>query len=201
MNKRLKKELKRVLSGRTIMDNNGVLMALPEGHRMLFQGVLSGWGSVQFWGVAVQEYCFKLADDGGEAYEIVLAAMQALGRMVYLEQRDTALCCIRRYAMSRPVVLAAIHEGDGLVRLSLYTGKGAVAKMIQRRALQDFCRALPEGLANPVPVAVKSQIEVQTEQAAERKKTRKERKAEKALQALYAEQAKQAEQVKGKREM
>lgn len=201
MNKQLKRELKNILSGRTIMDNNGMLMALPEGHRMVFQGVLNGWSSVRIWGVAVQEYCFQLADDGGAAYEIVLSAMQALGRLVYLEQRDTALCCIRRYAMSRPVVLAAIHEGDGLVRLSLYTGKGAVAKMIQHRALQDFCRALPEGLANPVPVAVKRHVEVQKEQAIERKKTRKERRAEKALQALYAEQAKQAEQVKGKREM
>ena len=91
MNKQLKKELKRLLSGRTILDNEGVLMALPEGQRMIFHGLTNGWSSVLFSGIAVQEYCFQLASDGAEAFSVVFPVMQRLGRLVVLSERETAL--------------------------------------------------------------------------------------------------------------
>ena len=152
-----------------------------------------------FSGVAVQEYCFQLASDGAEAFPIVFSAMQRLGRLVALTERETALACMRRYAISRPVILAADYEGDGLVRLSLYTVKGLTARYFLRRGLDDFCRALPEGLANPVAVAVKKHHGPHEEKTP--RMTRKERRVEKALQALQAEQEKQARRTKGKREM
>ncbi|MBR5572399.1 MAG: hypothetical protein IKV99_07150 [Oscillospiraceae bacterium] len=199
MNRHLKKELKRLLSGRTILDNEGVLVALPEGQRMIFHGLTNGWSSVLFSGIAVQEYCFQLASDGAEAFSVVFPVMQRLGRLVVLSERETALACMRRYPLSRPVILAADHEGDGLVRLSLYTAKGLPARYLLRRGLNDFCRALPEGLANPVAVAVKKHNGPHEEKTP--RMTRKERRVEKALQALQAEKEKEARRTKGKREM
>lgn len=143
MDKGLKKELKKILSGRVIVNEDGVLTALSDNQRLIFHGLPEGWESVRFRGITKRESRLRIVQENGTPFDLVFSAMQNLGRLVELKQAPETLACIRRYVFRKPVVIAVDYEGDGVVRVTVYTGRSLLAGSSCRRGLNDFCRALP----------------------------------------------------------
>lgn len=149
MDKELQKELKKFLTGRVVVDEEGLLIALPEDIRFSFHGVPDGWESARFRKLVSREQRIRIAEDGESAFYVAIEALQMLGRLIHLESEPRALGCMRHYVLGKSVVLCVYPEGEGAVVVSAYTGKSLLAGASCRRALRDFARALPRSEEEP----------------------------------------------------
>lgn len=173
MDKQLKKELKKVLTGQVLLGEEGVIHALGDEHHRVFHGAVEGWEAVQFRGLSKRVGRYRIGKDGESPFDRVFSAMQNLGRLVELKQAPETLACIRRYMSSRPVVIAVDYEGEGVICVTVYTGRGMFSGMICNRGLRDFCRALPSGELTPLG-------EKKTEKEQEKKRKKLQFKKKKA---------------------
>lgn len=191
MDKGLKKELKKVLNGRVIVREDGMLIALTGNQPFVFQGVVSGWEAVRFGGISCRKQRLRVAESDDAAFEVILAAMQNLGRLVDLACAPAALACVRRYFLNRSVVIVADYEGDGVVCISVYTGRGLFSGFSRRRGMNDFCRALPLEARNPIELPPKTKKE--------RKQEAKQKKEQQKTQQIHSQEAERPASVKQKK--
>ena len=88
MDKQLKTELRKLLTGRTVRDEEGWLIAVPEGNYLIYHGITdrSGYGKIKCREVRVQA-----ASDNEEAFHVVLRGLQNVGMLVNMKTKPTAL--------------------------------------------------------------------------------------------------------------
>ena len=124
MEKQLRTELRKILTGRTIRDEEGWLIAVPEGSYLLYHGVTDRTG---YRKIKLKEARMQVASDNEEAFHKVLKALQEIGVLVDMKTKPSALCALCHMLLTKSVVLCVVPEGDGLVLIQAYTGRSLTA--------------------------------------------------------------------------
>ena len=157
MNRQAKQELRRVLMGRTLIAEDGRLVAMEKGQHRLPMGVTDGAGAACFFGIGRKARRLKAGCSETKARSIAFAVMQDIGRAIYLPQQPQAIACLIRYVLTRPVVLIFDYE-DGVPVLSAWAGRGLTGWISRRRALSAFIKRMPKQLTlseEPLPKEAK----------------------------------------------
>lgn len=139
MEKQLKTELRKLLTGRTIRDEEGWLIAIPEGNYMIYHGVSDNTG---YRKIKLREERIQVAETNEEAFHRVLKALQDTGVLVNMKTKPNALCALCRIFLTKAVILCIVPEGDGLVLAQAYTGRSFTAGICCRLAISKFVKKI-----------------------------------------------------------
>ena len=139
MDKQLKTELRKLLTGRTIRDEEGWLVAIPEGSFLIYHGVTDRTG---YRKIKLKEERLKVASDNEEAFHKVLKALQDMGLLVNMKTKPDALCALCRFFLTKAVVLCVMPEGDGMVLIQAYTGRSITADLCCKLAIKKLMKNL-----------------------------------------------------------
>ena len=137
MDKQFKTELRKLLTGRTIRDEEGWLVAVPEGSYLIYHGVTDKTG---YRKIKVREKRVQIAADNEAAFHLVLDALQEIGILVNMETRPDALCALYRAFLTKAVVLCVMPEENGTVLVKAYTGRSFTAGFCCRAAIAKLIR-------------------------------------------------------------
>ena len=139
MDKQLKTELRKLLTGRTIRDEEGWLIAVPEGSYFVYHGVTDRTG---YRRIKCREERVQVAPDNEQAFHMVLRALRDVGLLVNMKTKPDALCALCRFFLTKTVVLCVVPEGDGLVLVQAYTGRSFTAGLSCRMAISKLIKIL-----------------------------------------------------------
>ena len=139
MEKQLKTELRKLLTGRTVRDEEGWLIAIPEGNYMIYHGVSDNTG---YRKIKLREERIQVAETNEEAFHRVLKALQDTGVLVNMKTKPNALCALCRVFLTKAVILCIVPEGDGLVLAQAYTGRSFTAGICCRLAISKFVKKI-----------------------------------------------------------
>ena len=139
MDKQLKTELKKLLTGRTVRDEEGWLVAAPEGRHLIYYGVTDRTG---YRKIRVVEKRIQIAGSGEEAFHAVLKALQDIGVLVNMQTRPNALCALCRMLLTKTVILCVTPEGNGIVLVQAYTGRSFTAGLCCRMAIAKLMKKI-----------------------------------------------------------
>lgn len=139
MDKQLKTELRRLLTGRTTRDEEGWLVAVPEGSYFIYHGVTDKTG---YRKIKCTEERVQVATDNEQAFQIVLNALSDVGLLVNMRTKPDALCALCRFFLTKTVVLCVIPEGNGIVLVQAYTGRSFLAGICCRLAIRKFIKKM-----------------------------------------------------------
>ena len=141
MEKQLKTELRKLLTGRTVRDEEGWLIAIPEGNYMIYHGVSDNTG---YRKIKLREERIQVAATNEEAFHRVLKALQDTGVLVNMKTKPNALCALCRVFLTKAVILCIVPEGDGLVLAQAYTGRSFTAGICCRLAISKFVKKIKQ---------------------------------------------------------
>ena len=139
MDKQLKTELRKLLTGRTIRDEEGWLIAVPEGSYLIFHGITDRTG---YRKIKLREERIQVANDNEQAFHTVLKALQNVGLLVNMKTRPNALCALCRFFLTKSVVLCITPEGTGTVLIQAYTGRSFTAGICCRLAISKLIKEM-----------------------------------------------------------
>ena len=139
MEKQLKTELKKLLTGRTIRDEEGWLIAIPDGNYLIYHGVPDRTG---YRKIKLREERIQVAATNEEAFHLVLNALQEIGVLVNMKTMPNALCALCRVFLTKAVILCVVPESDGLVLVQAYTGRAFTAGISCKKAISDFMKKI-----------------------------------------------------------
>lgn len=139
MDKQLKTELRKLLTGRTIRDEEGWLIAVPEGSYLIFHGITDRTG---YRKIMLREERIQVANDNEQAFHTVLKALQNVGLLVNMKTRPNALCALCRFFLTKSVVLCITPEGTGTVLIQAYTGRSFTAGICCRLAISKLIKEM-----------------------------------------------------------
>ena len=139
MEKQLKTELKKLLTGRTIRDEEGWLIAIPDGNYLIYHGVPDRTG---YRKIKLREERIQVAATNEEAFHLVLKALQEIGVLVNMKTMPNALCALCRVFLTKAVILCVVPESDGLVLVQAYTGRAFTAGISCKKAISDFMKKI-----------------------------------------------------------
>ena len=139
MDKQLKTELRKLLTGRTIRDEEGWLIAVPEGSYFVYHGITDRTG---YRKIKCREERVQVATDNEQAFRKVLKALMDIGLLVNMKTKPDALCALCRFFLTKAVVLCVVPEGDGLVLVQAYTGRSFTAGLCCRMAISKLIKIL-----------------------------------------------------------
>ena len=139
MDKQLKTELRKLLTGRTIRDEEGWLIAVPEGSYFVYHGVTDRTG---YRKIKCREARLQVAADNEQAFYTVLKALSDIGLLVNMKTKPDALCALCRFFLTKTVVLCVIPEGEGIVLIQAYTGRSLTAGLCCRMAISKLIKIL-----------------------------------------------------------
>jgi hypothetical protein len=139
MDKQLKTELRKLLTGRTIRDEDGWLIAVPEGTYMIYHGVADSTG---YRKIKLREERVKVASDNEEAFHKVFKALQDVGILANLQAKPNSLCALCRFFLTKAVVLCVDPQGEGMVLIQAYTGRSLLAGICCRRAISKLVKIM-----------------------------------------------------------
>ena len=137
------REIREILLGRTELEDDGMLSAVPAGQVHLFQGVSDGAWGVRIFGVTSRTLPLKTGLSREDAPAVVRKIMQDLGRGLLLRETPEAVACLIRYVLTKPAVLVFRYTDAGPV-VSACAVRGFMGAISRRRALAAFARHLPE---------------------------------------------------------
>lgn len=154
-----KKEIRRALMGKTVPLEDGRLCVMTEGDYRVPLGVSDGAGSVLLFGIGRRAVQLDVRVKPGSARGFAREAMRHVGReLVLLEQPET-VACIRRYRLTRPVVLTFLYAED-VPMLTAWTGRGPFSFISRRLAIRTFMKHVPMGISLAAkPAAEKAEKE------------------------------------------
>ena len=173
MNREAKREIRRVLMGRTLIAEDGRLVAMEKGQIRMPIGVMDGAGATCFFGICKKARRLKVSCGTEQARRIAFGVMQDVGRLLYLPQQPQAVACLIRYFLTRPTVLIFDYQDDVPV-LSAWSGRGLTGWLSNRRALNAFCKHMPKQFALSEKAVPKDEDEHEKEA---KKKEKQEKKA------------------------
>lgn len=132
MEKQLKAELRKLLTGRTIRDEEGWLVAVPDGSYFIHHGLTDRTG---YRKIKCAEARLEVDADSEKAFYTVLDALGELGLLVDMKAKPNALCAICNFFLSKKVVLCVSPEGEGVVLVQAYAGRSLTAGICCRMAI------------------------------------------------------------------
>ena len=165
--KKDKKEIRNLLLGKAVVDEEGRLVTPEAGTFRVPNGIADGAGAVRFLGVSgkTQYYETDLSEE-----EIMARArehMRNSGRGVYLRQHPDAAACLIRYVLTRPALLV-FRWVDSQGVLTAWTGRGIMSWASRLRAIRAFERTMGD--------VIRYSTAPPPEEEPEEKKSRRKRK-------------------------
>ena len=139
MDKQLKTELRKLLTGRTIRDEEGWLIAVPEGSYFIYHGIADRTG---YRKIICREKRLQVASDNEQAFHTVLKALSDTGLLVNMQTKPDALCALCRFFLTKAVILSVAPEGDGMVLVQAYTGRSLTAGICCRWAITKLIKKM-----------------------------------------------------------
>lgn len=139
MDKQLKTELRKLLTGRTIRDEEGWLIAVPEGSYFIYHGIADRTG---YRKIICREKRLQVASDNEQAFHTVLKALSDIGLLVNMQTKPDALCALSRFFLTKAVILSVAPEGDGMVLVQAYTGRSLTAGICCRWAIAKLIKKM-----------------------------------------------------------
>lgn len=139
MDKQLKTELRKLLTGRTIRDEEGWLVAVPEGSYFIYHGVTDRTG---YRKIKCREERVQVAADNEKAFYMVFNALRDIGLLVNMKTKPNALCALCRFFLTKSVVLCVVPQGEGLVLVQAYTGRSFTAGICCRLAIAKLIKKM-----------------------------------------------------------
>ena len=127
------------MTGRTIRDEEGWLIAVPEGSYFVYHGITDRTG---YRKIKCREERVQVATDNEQAFRKVLKALMDIGLLVNMKTKPDALCALCRFFLTKAVVLCVVPEGDGLVLVQAYTGRSFTAGLCCRMAISKLIKIL-----------------------------------------------------------
>ena len=158
--------------GKTYMLEDGRLAVMAEGDYRIPLGVSDGAGSVLLLGIGRKAVYMKAAGKQGSAMKAAREAMLHVGRELILSEQPETVACIRRYRVTRPVLLTFLYSEDVPI-LTAWTGRGLLSFISRRLAIRSFLKHCPKGLA-----AAAKQEEEKTDKSNENTKKAKPKKGD-----------------------
>lgn len=138
--KELKKEIRSLLTGRTYRNDDGLLVALPEDARFVYRGVSDNMGRKTYSRSAE----LVASEDPEEAFHAVLNALQQMGILVDMRSQPDALCALKRYFLTKAVLICVTPERGDKVYVEVYTGKSFFAPLCCVLAIKRLKRLLED---------------------------------------------------------
>ena len=139
MDKQLKTELRKLLTGRTIRDEEGWLIAVPDGSYFVYHGVTDRTG---YRKIKCKEERVQVASDNEQAIHTMLKALGEVGLLVNMKTKPDALCALCRFFLTKTVILCVVPEGNGLVLVQAYTGRSLTAGICCRLAIAKLIKQM-----------------------------------------------------------
>ena len=139
MDKQLKTELRKLLTGRTIRDEEGWLIAIPEGNYFIYHGITDRTG---YRKIKCREERVQAAADNEQAFHTVLQALKDVGQLVDMKTKPNALCALCRFFLSKTVILCVTPEGEGQVLIQAYSGRSLTAGICRRLAIAKLIKKM-----------------------------------------------------------
>ena len=139
MDKQLKTELRKLLTGRMIRDEEGWLVAVPDGTYFIYHGVTDRTG---YRRIKIKEERVKVASDNKEAFQKVLDALRDVGMLVNLQSKPDALCALCRFFLTKAVILCVVPEGEGVVLVQAYTGRSLTAGLCCSMVISNLIKKM-----------------------------------------------------------
>lgn len=145
MEKQEKIEIRKLLTGRTIRDEEGWLIAIPEGNYMIYHGVADSTG---FRKIIHRKTHLQVAATNEDAFHPVLESLRDMGTLVNMQTKPEALCAVCRFFLTKAVLLCVSPEENGRVRIETYTGRSLAAGILSRVAMAKLKKKLRENQEN-----------------------------------------------------
>ena len=165
--KKDKKEIRDLLLGKAVLDDDGKLVTPETGTFRLPLGIVDGASTVRFLGIRENRRFYKSELSEKELMAEAEKTMRDIGRGVRLRQQPDAVACLIRYVLTRPVILVfRIEDGCGI--LSAWAGRSLTGRISRLRAIHAFEKPLADILRI---------TEVGPAAAPEEKKSRKSRRS------------------------
>ena len=162
-----KKEIRNLLLGKAVVDEEGRLVTPEAGTFRVPNGIADGAGAVRFLGISGKTRCYESDLSEEEIMARAEECMRGIGRGVYLRQHPDAAACLIRYVLTRPALLVFRWvEGRGV--LTAWTGRGIMSWASRLRAISAF--------EKPMAEALRLSLEPPPEEESEEKKHRRKRK-------------------------
>ena len=139
MEKQLQTELRKLSTGRTIRDEDGWLIAIPDGNYLIYHGIADRTG---YRKIKLREERIQVAATNEDAFHLVLKALQDIGVLVNMKTKPDALCGLCRIFLTKAVILCVVPESDGLVLVQAYTGRSFTAGISCKIAISNFMKKI-----------------------------------------------------------
>ena len=177
MKREAKQELRRVLMGRTLIAEDGRLIAMEKGATRLPIGIGDGAVGACFFGICRKVRRLKVSCSEEWARRLAFDVMKDIGRGLYLPEQPEAVACLFRYVLTRPAVLV-FDFVEGVPVLTAWAGRGLTAWLSLRRALNAFIKRMPKQMKLSEEKAPEDDVPKKEKKKKEKKKqkTRRERK-------------------------
>lgn len=115
-------EIKRILLGRVLRNEKGVLVVRPKGVYTQVNGLVDGYFSVLFFGVMSRTRSYHWESAKKSEEENLRRYVQQLGEELYLEDHPKALACFTgKMALTPTVVTVEIKKEQ--FDVTVYTGR------------------------------------------------------------------------------
>ena len=142
----VRKEIKRALLGKTYLLDDGRLAVMTENDFRIPLGVNDGAGSVMLFGIGCRSVYIETEAAPEDAVSAARRAMRYVGRELVLFEQPDAAACMRRYRLTRPVVLTFRYTEEGVPILAAWTGRGPLSFISRRLVMRAFFKHAPEGM-------------------------------------------------------
>lgn len=139
MEKLQKNEIRKLLTGRTVRDEEGWLIAVPDGNYMIYHGVSdrSGYGKIR-----QRQEQIKLASNNEDAFYLVLKGLQDMGILANMTTMPDALCALCRVHLTKAVLLCVSPVENGVVQVQAFTGRSLTAGLTCRYAINKLMKKI-----------------------------------------------------------
>ena len=141
--KKDQKEIRDLLLGKAVLDDDGKLVTPESGTFRLPLGIVDGASTVRFLGIRENKRFYKSELSEKDLMAEAEKTMRDIGRGVHLRQQPDAVACLIRYVLTRPVILVfRIEDGCGI--LSAWAGRSLTGRISRLRAIHAFEKPLAD---------------------------------------------------------
>lgn len=116
------KEIKRILLGRLVRNEQGVLIARPKGVYANVNGLVDGYFSVFLFGVMSRKRAYRWEGAKKQQTETITRYVQQLGEELKLEEHPDAIACFTGRMVFTPTVVV-VEIAKEQFEVTVYTGR------------------------------------------------------------------------------
>ncbi len=175
------KEVRDILLGRIVRQNEQFWTAAPSDAKFHFHGLKDGAGDVRLFGVIKMTRRYQTMElEADVAFEKAEKALNSMGRPIWVASMPKSKGCLYAPNWIAPVLLTVEQEAGDLLQMTAYTGRSLLIGHLRCRiAFWILEQRLPEGITCAGKSKKPDRVKVDREKPARGEKTpkREEKKA------------------------